>query len=126
METRGFPFIFSGEKGIIMANITGADICSLILENGLENAKFWAECNYIYTINEDEKTVTMIHLHTQKCNVWPGADKWPDDFDDLSDDEQQEIIDEFEDVLDIWRDNEEEFQQVQTVPLSMFSCFVQV
>lgn len=102
-------------------DITGAELCRIITDNGLENSIIRSEADSIFTIDKENKSVIMINLYAQDSNVWPGVSKWPDDFDNLSYKEQDSIVDEFE--ISTLRDSEEPFERVQTIPLSMFLCF---
>ena len=106
-----------------MANITGAELCKIIKERELEDAEFHSENDFVYTVNNTSKTVTVIHLHTQEDSAWPGIADWPDNFDELPYDEQDSIVDTFEDRLSICTKSDEPFERVQIVPLSMFECF---
>lgn len=105
-------------------DITGAELCRIITENGLEDAIFQSDSSSIFTVDSKNKTVTIINLYTQDSNAWPGVSEWPDNFDELSHDEQESIIDEFD--VSPWNKSEEPFERIQTIPLSMFECFVQV
>lgn len=102
-------------------DVTGAELCRIIAENGLENSIIKSESGSIFTVDEENKSVIEINLYTQDSSVWPGVDKWPDDFDKLSYEEQDSIVDEFE--ISMLSQPEEPFERVQTIPLSMFVCF---
>lgn len=104
-------------------DVTGAELCRIIAENGLENSIIQSESGSIFTVDEENKSVIEINLYTQDSRVWPGVDKWPDDFDKLSYEEQDSIVDDFE--VSTLRESEEPFERVQTIPLSMLLCFAQ-
>lgn len=102
-------------------DITGAELCRIITENGLEDAIFQSDLSSVFTVDSKNKSVTIINLYTQDHNAWPGVSEWPDNFEELSKDEQCSFIEGFGDYT--WNKSEEPFERIQTIPLSMFMCF---
>ena len=113
-------FIFL-EKGMEMKRISGKQLCEIIHEYGLDDAELDADNGTLYHVNIEDDTVTAIHLFIQKQAVWPCIDKWPDNFDDLSYEEQQDIIDKY-DVL-LYSSICEPFKQIDKIPLSMYRYY---
>ena len=104
-----------------MERISGKQLCEIIREYGLDNAEFDADNGSLYYVNTEDNTATAIHLFIQKQAVWPCIDKWPDNFDDLSHEEQQDIIDKYDDML--YSSICEPFKQVDKIPLSMYRVY---